>query len=284
MSDLDSLGQALLRAFPTTTGWEPLASNGYACAYRGLSGVGLPILGRVLPFESTGAEHLRRRAYSRLVASKSIVHPNVWPVSEVVEDQNVYWISPWFQTSFAHRPNPISAAKAIHIGRALCDGLSAIHAVGILHLNIHPGNIVLEGDTAARLCDVSPVPEGGARSRRIGSQHELLGADPGYAAPEQMLGKPVSAGTDIYSLATVLYELVAGEPLWVGSSLAEIGLRKTREEVQLPDRFPRALRRALQLALSRIAQIDQSGQRTLGSCLEQVAEAPPPQSLERAMV
>ncbi len=99
--------------------------------------------------------------------------------------------------------------------RQLCDGLAAIHAAGIAHRDLKPGNVMLVAEGQS-LC-VSIMDFGLARLHRpgplspSGQDHTVLAGTPGYLAPEMLHGDPPSAATNLYAFGILLQRLL-GEP------------------------------------------------------------------------
>src|SRR5207237_717092 len=114
-------------------------------------------------------------------------------------------------------------------GRELADGLAAAHAKKVVHRDVKPGNVWLEGDPSAddpaerfrrvKILDFGLVARAneGADVRMTGAG-EVLGT-PAYMSPEQAAGMPVDEKTDIFSLGVILYELVTGKQPFEGTSV-----------------------------------------------------------------
>ena len=113
--------------------------------------------------------------------------------------------------------------KALEIARQLCIGLSAAHAVGILHRDLKPGNIMIDGQGAVRIMDF-----GLAAPRAEISDTEIRVGTPAYMAPELFAGTDVSVRSDIYALGLILYELFAGRPTFDGQSFTELARQHQR--------------------------------------------------------
>ena len=109
--------------------------------------------------------------------------------------------------SLLRRIGRLPPDKALEIARQLCAGLAAAHAQGVLHRDLKPGNIMLDG--------ARPGAADGFRSGRIGGADdgaEVRNGTPAYMAPEQLSGQEVTVRSDIYSLGLVLYEIFTGKP------------------------------------------------------------------------
>lgn len=103
----------------------------------------------------------------------------------------------------------LPAEQVARIGVQICRGLAALHAKGIVHCDIKPGNIVLGADGIAKLTDLDSA-------HRVGGSETIsptrpISYTPDYAAPEVVKGNPVPA-SDLFSLGATLYELVVGKP------------------------------------------------------------------------
>ena len=102
------------------------------------------------------------------------------------------------------------------IGADLLDGLGALHAAGVIHRDVKPGNlwilpsgraVVFDLGLALRHGDVDPTEEG-----------RVLGT-PRYLSPEQLQRQPLDVRTDVYAAGLVLYELLTGAMPWGGEGL-----------------------------------------------------------------
>jgi tRNA A-37 threonylcarbamoyl transferase component Bud32 len=99
-------------------------------------------------------------------------------------------------------------ARAQQIARQLADGLAAVHAVGVVHRDLKPHNVIIDDAGRAVLMDFgiarTSVPTGDTVQGRITGTPE-------YMAPEQARGEKVDARVDLYALGCVLYRMLAGE-------------------------------------------------------------------------
>jgi WD40 repeat protein len=116
-----------------------------------------------------------------------------------------------------HRPDDITSVIAIT--RQVCAALEHAHAQGIIHRDLKPDNVMLTADGSVKLMDF-----GLARST-TGPQLTQEGVIIGtlrYLAPELILGEAATPQSDLYSLGAMLYEIVAGQPLFGSNNINEI--------------------------------------------------------------
>jgi hypothetical protein len=111
---------------------------------------------------------------------------------------------------------PLPVAWAAGIAGQVAAVLAIAHHRGILHRDIKPQNVMLTGDGTAKLLDFGVA---GIVSQRITGTGVTVGT-PGYIAPEQLHDLPATPRTDLYALGCLLYEMLAGEPVFAAASPA----------------------------------------------------------------
>jgi serine/threonine protein kinase len=154
---------------------------------------------------------------------------------------------------------PVQARRVVKIGSQILAALTEAHALGILHCDIKPENVMLEirHDEA----DVVKVLDFGIAKLRDGSGSQKLTREgmacgtPGYASPEQARGEELDPRSDLYSVGVVLYELVSGklpyEAATPGALLAKmlveqpVALRRRRPDLVVPHDLEAVIMRAL---------------------------------------
>jgi eukaryotic-like serine/threonine-protein kinase len=105
----------------------------------------------------------------------------------------------------------LPAAEVTTLIRQLAGALDATHQAGLVHLDVKPANVIVDGHGNAKLTDF-----GIARAARDSDERELVGTAR-YIAPERVEGRPVTPRTDVYGLALVAYELLTGQPAFPGA-------------------------------------------------------------------
>lgn len=181
------------------------------------------------------------------LAASALNHPNVPVVYEADEADGRRYIATEFvqgtnlSERLAHGPLdwPLACSIAIQVGRAL----EAAHAAGIIHRDVKPGNILIREDGAVKLADfgIAKLLERNGSAASPGSITDAGGVigTPAYMSPEQLAGQRVDARTDIWSLGTVLHEMILG----YSPSSAEKGLRSS---CLSPPQLSRIMQRAIE--------------------------------------
>ncbi len=133
------------------------------------------------------------------------------------------------------REGPMSAGRVAELGAQIADALDHAHSHGMVHRDIKPGNILIDGQGRPVVTDfgIAKVGEGSgltATGSSIGT--------PEYMSPEQAEGNPVDGRSDIYSLGVVLYHMVCGQVPFGGTTPFAVGMKHINET----PRDPRELR------------------------------------------
>ena len=148
------------------------------------------------------------------------------------------------------RTRPLAVPRALELAIEIGRALAFAHQHGIVHRDVKPQNVVLNGDGLAKVTDF-----GIARSLE-GDAVTLTGTVLGtssYIAPEQATGGTVDACTDVYALGVVLFELVAGDVPYQGESFLAVAMRHAHDPVpdlrelrrEVPERVAHAVTRAM---------------------------------------
>ena len=119
----------------------------------------------------------------------------------------------------ALRNGPLPAKDVVRLGTQLARGLKAAHEQGIVHRDLKPSNLCLTGDGLLKILDfglaqLAPATIGPEESDGDGSGQDR--GKPAYMSPEQVLGEPADARSDVYSAGACLYELATGRRLFAG--------------------------------------------------------------------
>ncbi|NIQ57194.1 MAG: protein kinase, partial [Gammaproteobacteria bacterium] len=200
------------------------------------------------------------RFLAEIGTTASLQHPHILPLFDSGEaDGFLFYVMPFVEGETLRdrlaREGQLPIDDALAIVREVADGLAWAHRAGVVHRDIKPGNILLAGGhaTVADFGIARGVQQaGGERLTQTGT---IVGT-PTYMSPEQAAGDAeVDGRSDLYSLACVLYEMLAGEPPFSGPSPASILTKKVTQPPPtvrvLRDTAPAWLDAALTRALAR---------------------------------
>src|SRR2546430_15512114 len=123
---------------------------------------------------------------------------------------------------------------AAQIAAAIADGLEAAHLRGVLHRDLKPDNVLLDGERRPKITDFGIARL--AALAAITRTGELLGT-PQYLAPEQMSGDIVDERADVYALGVILYEMLTGARPTGGRTPSEIVSRRLHVDPRPPSRL-----------------------------------------------
>ncbi len=173
---------------------------------------------KVISPELASDERFRRRFGEESRIAVSIRHPNVVPIHHAGEENGLLFVTMDLieGTDLRHlinREGTVEPVRAARIISEVASALDAAHSRGLVHRDIKPGNILVEGSGAAE--HVYLTDFGLARQIDATTGVTATGAFVGtldYVAPEQIRGERVDARADVYALGCVLYELLTGNP------------------------------------------------------------------------
>ena len=182
---------------------------------------------KFLPEALSGSQAALERLRNEVRVARQISHPNVCRVYDIGEADghtflNMEFIDGEDLASLLRRIGRLPPGKALEIARRLCSGLAAAHEKGVLHRDLKPGNVMIDGRGQVVITDF------GLASIATEIAHsDIRSGTPAYMSPEQLAGIEVSQRSDIYALGLLLFELFAGVP--PHPSLDREQLRKLRE-------------------------------------------------------
>ena len=205
--------------------------------------------------EAIGADRFMREIE---IAAK-LTHPHILPLHDSGEASGLlYYVMPFIEGESLRdrleREVQLPLDDALNIAREVADALAYAHACGVVHRDVKPENILLKSGHAfvadfgiARAVSVA----GGDRLTETG----LSLGTPAYMSPEQVEGSRIDGRSDLYSLACVLYEALAGETPFRGPNAQTIFARRMTNPVpslrtlrqQVPQHVDDAIGRALAL-------------------------------------
>ncbi|MEU4447630.1 serine/threonine-protein kinase [Actinosynnema sp. NPDC050801] len=141
---------------------------------------------------------------------------------------------------------PLSVAEVRALGARLADALAYVHDQDVVHRDVKPSNILLDGDGTPYLADFGLAHLGG--STRFTRTDQLVGTA-AYLSPEQVRGREIGPPSDVYSLGLVLLECLTGRREYHGGDV-ESAVARLHRPPTVPDDLPADLVRLLSLMTS----------------------------------
>ena len=219
---------------------------------------------KLLPPHFTVNPDRVRRFEREARAASALNHPNIVTIYEIGKSNTTHFIATEFVDGKTLRQlinqKPFTLGETLNVCMQVADALSGAHVGGIVHRDIKPENIMIREDGYLKILDfgLAKLTEEQATDAALETP-TLLQTNPGlvmgtvqYMSPEQARAKNVGAGTDIWSLGIVMYELLAGHvpfsgetPSHVMVSLMEEKLPPLKDHANVPEDLDRFVTKAL---------------------------------------
>jgi serine/threonine-protein kinase len=207
----------------------------------------------------------------------SLDHPHILPLFDSGEaDGLLYYVMPYVEGESLRdrlkREGKLPLVEALQITREVADALAYAHSQQVVHRDIKPENILLSGGHA-RVADFGIARAlGQAGTDRLTGTGLALGT-PAYMSPEQASGDHELDGrTDVYSLGCVLYETLAGEPPYSGSTPQSVMMKRFTDPVpdvrRLRPEVPESIQQAISRSLAKDTDDRFSGAAELARALQ----------------
>lgn len=185
---------------------------------------------KVLPADLSRDPMYRQRFVKEAEHASSVVHPSIVTIFNSGEYDGHLWIAMEYIDGIdalkllRQNPRGLDTATVIAIVRAVGAALDRAHATGLLHRDVKPANILLQGaggpEPRVLLADFG-IAKSEQDVSHLTSTNVFLGTV-AYASPEQLLGDPVDGRADQYALAATVFELLTGRPPFQGAGTASI--------------------------------------------------------------
>jgi serine/threonine-protein kinase len=255
----------------------PLASGAMGRVWRARDTLlERPVAVKVLRDELTGDSTFRARFRAEAQHTAALHHPNIASVFdygeiEVDGECLAYLVMELVEgealSALLEREGRLDPARTLDVLRQTSAALAAAHAIGLVHRDVKPGNVLVGNDGTVKIADfgiawsASSVPLTGT-GQVVGTAH--------YLSPEQADGAKASPASDVYALGTVAYECLAGRRPFDGENAVQIALKQIREQpAPLPADVPAGIRAVVERAMAK----DPAARYTDGAALRAAVEA-----------
>jgi eukaryotic-like serine/threonine-protein kinase len=253
---------------------EPLGCGGVADVYRGVDeSLGRAVAVKVFRPEAGPELGEQRRFEQEGRTLAALQHPNLVTLYDAgVEYDRAYLVLQLVDGDTLGerlRHGPLVPAEAARIGAALADALGCAHTHKVVHRDVKPSNVLLDGHGGvyltdfgiARMIDAPAITATG-----------LLVGTAAYLAPEQVTGQGAEPASDVYALGLVLLECLTGRRVYQGG-VAEVALARLTNPPQVPENLG-ARWHALLTAMTAREPADRPGTDTVTAQLRWLAEHP----------
>jgi serine/threonine-protein kinase len=181
--------------------------------------LGQPVAIKLLPMQFAADPARLARFHAEVRNAREVAHPHVCRVYDIGDVDGQLFLSMEYVdgedlASLLRRIGRLPPAKAVEIARQLCSGLAAAHDRGVIHRDLKPHNVMLDGQGRVRITDFGLAV-------RENEDSGATAGTPAYMSPEQLAGQPATVRSDVYSLGLVLYELFTGKRTFEASTFAE---------------------------------------------------------------
>jgi eukaryotic-like serine/threonine-protein kinase len=232
---------------------EPAGSGGSAEVWRAIDErTGDEVALKRLHPIVFGTESGRRRLVREFRALRSLRHPSIVRVRDlqIARDDAAIILEYVHGSSLADRLRSggrVAQAEAVAIASDVAAALTAAHEEGLVHRDVSPGNILLDGDGRARLTDFGIAHRTGDETAATGTG--MLVGTLRYIAPEQLRGEPATPASDLFALGALTYEMLAGRPAFPATTPVALVEAQLVQPPPIED-VPAALDAAVRTALS----------------------------------
>ena len=128
-----------------------------------------------------------------------------------------------------HNDGPMPPRRALEVIADACQALNFSHQHGIIHRDVKPANIMISNTGAVKVMDFGIARALADAGNSVTQTAAVIGTAQ-YLSPEQARGEQVDARSDVYSLGCVLYEILTGEPPFIGDSPVAVAYQHVRED------------------------------------------------------
>ena len=196
---------------------------------------------KVLHYDFANEEELKKRFQREALSATSLTHPHIVNIFDVgQEDEHHYLVMEYIAgktlKDYINTHGALSAEHAVSVMQQLVSGISHANHNNIVHRDIKPQNVLMNGDDDVKITDFGIAM---ALNSTVHTKTNSVIGTVHYLSPEQARGGMATKRSDIYSLGIVFYELLTGELPFSAETAVAIALKHLQEETpSVRDRFP----------------------------------------------
>ena len=162
----------------------------------------------------------------------------------------IEWVEGRLLRSVLNEERTLSTERAVRLTLGICDALDYMHKRGVVHRDLKPENIMISADDQIKLIDFGIAMKEDARRLTYAGSSPLLGT-PDYISPEQVQGQRGDQRSDIYALGAMFYEMLTGQPPYVGPNPLAVMNERLLHDPESPRQLNKALTAQLEEILFR---------------------------------
>jgi len=228
---------------------KPLGSGGMAHVWLGRDRIlGRPVAVKILREEYTSQPDFQERFLKEAQAIARLSHPNLVTVYDFgIQNGQYFMIMEYVEgedlkSFLRHTPGPSVGSGGsqpvdlwLDITIQVCEGLGLAHRAGLVHCDVKPQNILLNGEMIAKIADFGIARAmGRSAAGETPSEGDVIWGSPQYVSPEQAAGDPLTPSSDIYSTGVMLFEFLTGRLPFPGKDPRTLSLQHMLEPAPSP--------------------------------------------------
>lgn len=183
---------------------------------------------KILPAQLASDPEWKDRFVREARTIAQLNHPNIATIYAIGEEKESLFIAMELvegeSLATMIKRGPMMPADAVRVAAHVADGLYEAHLKGIIHRDVKPENIIVS-PRSVKVLDFGIAKQVGGAADPSLTQGGIVLGTPHYMSPEQALGKALDARSDIFSLGTVLYEMLSGQKPFLGDTVTEVMIK-----------------------------------------------------------
>jgi serine/threonine protein kinase len=214
---------------------ERIGTGGMGIVYRGRDSVlGRAVAVKMLVSDIDTSEETRERFFREARSAGQLTHRNIITIYDFgEEDGRAYIVMELLAgeslSSLLARNEHLALEHQVEIMARVCEGLAFAHSRGIVHRDVKPGNLFVTQDGQIKILDFGVARIASSKLTRSG----LIVGTPDYMSPEQVMGAPVDARSDVFAAGAVFYQLLSGRKPFAAKRLPQV-LANVMKETPAP--------------------------------------------------